>query len=135
MTLYLEKCGCNFFKGDIVNALSDVGNYRVCTGDYNILGKDGRVYFLEFTNGTKYNYRTTHKVTGEPLKQSVRELVNANALYLETCFQDTDGLYRRNRSLESKFWDMNLDYTMANILAVVNEISVDHYDSIEWIER
>lgn len=135
MTLYLEKRGCNFFKGDRVNALSDVGNYRVCTGDYNILGKDGRVYFLEFTHSTKYNYRTTHKVTGKPLKRTVKELVNENALSLDTCFQGTDSLYYRNGALESKFWDMNLDYTIANILAVVNEISADHYDSIKWIER
>ena len=53
--LHLEKRGCNFFKNDDINNLSDVGNYRVCA--YDIIGKDGKTYFLEFGSCDKRAYR------------------------------------------------------------------------------
>lgn len=88
--LYLEKRGCNFFKNDEINKLSDVGNYRVCAAD--IIGKDGKTYFLEFGAYDKRAYRKTNKRTGAPLKHPKFEIVQKNALHIGTQFEDENGL-------------------------------------------
>ena len=74
--LYLEKRGCDFWNDDELNKLSDVGDYRVCTTEANIIGENGKIYFLEFTGSSRYKYRTENKFTGKPLKKAVKELIN-----------------------------------------------------------
>ena len=64
-TLYLEKRGCDFFNKDNIVTVSNVGNYRVGTYDYSIIGKDGRKYVIEFTQGQKRYTRTENKRTGK----------------------------------------------------------------------
>lgn len=127
-TLYLEKRGCDFFKNDDSVKGSDVGNYRVTTSDYEIAGKDGKTYFMEFTHWERYNYRTTNKRTGEKLKKPVRELVNLNALHVDISYKNENGCFGG---------PVNLDYiplyTKADILRVVNDLSVDFYTRIEFI--
>lgn len=131
-TLYLEKRGCNFWNDDRINNISDVGNYRVGSYDYSIKGKDGNNYILEFTNWDRYIYRKTNKRTGKPLKQEVKEILLLNALHVDTEFKNERGTWG-NSKLESKLHEKPMLYTLENILKVVNEISVDHYDKVEFV--
>lgn len=131
-TLYLEKRGCNFWSDDKINNISDVGNYRVTTTGNKIKGKDGNNYFLEFTNWDRYTYRTTNKRTGKPLKHEVKEVLLLNSLHVSTEFQNKNGTWG-NLKLESKLHEKPMLYTIENILKVVNEISVDVYDKIEFL--
>lgn len=132
MTLYLKKMGCDFWHDDKICMVSDVGNYRVRTLDECIKGKDGNIYFLEFTQGTKYVYRKTHKKTGKPLKHEVKEIILEHALLLDTEFTNDKGCWR-NCKLEEEIHKTPLLYTLENILKVVNKISVDTYISIEFV--
>lgn len=128
--LHLEKRGCNFFKNDDINNLSDVGNYRVCA--YDIIGKDGKTYFLEFGSCDKRAYRKTNKRTGAPLKHPKFEIVLKNALHISTQFEDETGCYG-NIELERNLYKLGYTYTLENILKVVNRISVVQYDRIEFL--
>lgn len=131
-TLYLEKRGCDFWKDDKINNISDVGNYRVGSYDYSIKGKDGNNYILEFGSYDKYNYRKTNKRTGKPLKHEVKEIALKNALHIDTQFENENGTWR-NLKMESKLHEKPMLYTLENILNVVNEISVVHYDKVEFM--
>lgn len=133
-TLYLEKRGCDFSNDTINEGLSDVGNYRVGSYDYSIKGKDGRTYTLEFGGCEKKNYRTTNKRTGKPLKKPVIEIVQRNALHINTQYEASDGYTYRNPKLERDVYQSGLSYTKADILKVVNEISSDVYTNIQFID-
>lgn len=131
--LYLEKRGCNFLNDDTIKTMSDVGNYRVCTGDERIIGKDGNKYFLEFTRWHKYHYRTENKRTGLPLKRGIRELIMPNAVYTEVTYVKNDGSFYGNPMLENQINSINRPYTLESILQIVNAISKDNYIKIEFI--
>ena len=131
-TLYLEKRGCNFWSDDKINNISDVGNYRVGSYDYSIKGKDGNNYVLDFTNWDRYTYRKINKRTGKPLKHEVKEILLLNALHVDTEFENERGTWS-NLKLESKLHEKPMLYTLENILKVVNEISIDFYDKIEFV--
>ena len=131
MVLFLEKMGCDFNKGE--TAISDIGNYSVRTHDECIRGKDGRTYFLEFTlwrNRTKTRYN--HKITGKPLKHPVQEIINPQAVALDTEYSNTDGSWR-NCTLEREIHELNLSYNKHDILEIVNRISLDTYTEIKFI--
>ncbi len=132
-TLYLEKRGCDFFNGDEINSKSDVTNYRVGSYDYSIKGYDGNNYILEFTHGDKRRYRKVDYRTHKVLKHPVYEVTNNNALFLDTQFENEKGCWR-NSQLEHRVWTMDFSFTLDNILAVVNLISVDKYDKIEFVQ-
>ena len=135
-TLILEKRGCDFFKNDSINELSDVGNYRVGVYSHSIKGKDGIMYIVEFGGFDKYTYRNTNKRNGQPLKKSVRELVMRNALHIDTEFEKVEesGFKTswRNSKLEHEVYEMNLPYTKEGILKAINYISADTYTDIEF---
>ena len=134
--LYLEKRGCIFFKNDEINNISNVGNYRVCTPNECITGKDGKIYFLEFSSYDKRQVRYTNKRNGQPLKKPVIEIIMYHALSLDTQYTNESGLSFRNLKLENEFYNKEpMLYTLENILKVVNEISIDTYDEIVFIER
>lgn len=131
-TLYLRKMGLDFWEDEY--AVSDIGNYRVRTPDECILGKDGKMYFLEFSlwrNRKKARY--THKVTGKPLKNPVYEIINRQAVSIDTEFSDDRGSWR-NWKLEEELNAENYSYTKADILKIVNHISTEHYDEIVFID-
>lgn len=135
MKLYLEKRGCDFFKNDTIQKVSDVGNYRVCTHRECILGKDGKMYFLEFTNGERRKVRYENKRTGKPLKKPITEVVMAYSLCLNTQYTE-NGLSYRNLKIEKDFYNKEpMLYTLENILKVVNDISINHYDEIVFVDR
>lgn len=132
--LLLEKRGCNFNGGVPANTESGVGNYRVCTMGESIPGKDGRKYFLEFSiwqNRSQPRY--TNKRTGAPLKHPVQEIINPIGLHIDTQYTDDGGQSWRNLNLEQRIHKRNPSYTVAEILAIVNAISAEHFDGIKWI--
>ena len=127
MKLYLEKRGCNFSGNDDINKYSDIGNFRVCTTGYSIAGKDGNMYFIEFTRCDKRRF--TNKRTGAPLKHY--KIEHCHKLHVSTAYENESGCYG-NINLDSICYDLELDYTQKDILTAVNLISKDVYTSIEF---
>lgn len=126
--LFLEKMGCDFWNDE--TAQSDVKNYRVRTHGEIIPGKDGKLYFLEFSlwrNRTKPRY--THKTTGKPLKHVKHDIINPQAVAIDTEFTE-DHFSWRNCKLEEILHEKNYSYTQADILTIVNEISTNTYNKI-----
>lgn len=133
--LVLDGRGCNFCHDDEIRKTSDVGNYRVCTMDENIKGKNGKTYFLEFTRADARTVRTTNKRTGQPLKKPIVEIVLKNALYVRTQFSRIENgwtLAFADLETEKRYnaTEAARPYTKRNILDVVNEISADHFDDV-----
>lgn len=132
--LYLEKRGLDFWDDDPIKKVSDVGNYRVTTTGETVRGKDGNSYFLEFSRWDRYELRTKNKRTGETLKKPVRELVLLYALHVDTEYTNERGSWG-NISLEKRLHEKPVLYTLENILEITNEISIDIYTRIEFVER
>lgn len=133
--LKLERRGCEYFAPD--KGRDDVGNYRVGSYDHSIRGKDGRNYIIEFCSWDAWQIRKTNKRNGQPLKNPIKEIIKHNALYIDTEFNkiEPDGFVSswRNSTLEREQNKKYRDYSIAGILDTVNEISIDHYDDIQWI--
>ena len=128
--LLLERMGCEMMN-DVPGC--DVGNYRVRTQGENIPGKDGRTYFLEFRHWAKWQRRRISKRGGKTLKHPVDEIVNENALAIDTQFTTKTGSWRA-LALEQQIYERDFSYTMRDILNVTNEISTEHFDAIKWVE-
>lgn len=141
--IYLERRGCDFFNGDNIREVSDVGNYRVGIYNYMLKGKDGRQYSVEFGGHDRYIYRTVNKRTGAPLKHPVKELAMKNQLYIRTYYEKIE--YSRhgyrfiscygNVALDSEVFNMNLQFTRAGILQAINHISAEQYNSIAIVKN
>ena len=126
--LYLKKMGLDFWKDEPVK--SDINNYRVRTLGETIPGKDGRMYFLEFSLWRdRKQVRYTHKITGKPLKHAKFDIINPCGMAIDTEFTNDDGCWR-NYTLEKTLSEKNYSYTQADILAAVNEISTITYTKI-----
>lgn len=112
-TLFLEKRGCDFSKYDTeMLENSDCENYRLCG---RIVDKHGRNLFIELT---RCDARRFHNIrTGKPLKNFVIE--HSHKLYISTQYDNFDGSWR-DLKLESKIYDLNLNYTQKDILKAVN---------------
>ncbi len=126
--LYLKKMGLDFWDDEPVK--SDINNYRVRTLGETIPGKDGRMYFLEFSLWRdRKQVRYTHKITGKPLKHATFDIINSCGMAIDTEFTDDRGSWR-NCTLEKALSEKNYSYTQADILAAVNEISATTYTKI-----
>ena len=126
--LYLRKMGLDFWPDEPAN--SDVNNYRVRTLGETIPGKDGRMYFLEFSLWRdRKKVRFTHKITGKPLKHAKLDIINPCGLAIDTEYTNERGSWR-NARLEHEINEKNYSYTQADILAAVNEISTETYTKI-----
>ena len=126
--LKLKKMGMDFPKSE--TAQGDIGNYRVRTSDYEVKGKDGNVYFLEFTlwrNRTQA--RHSHKITGKPLKHVKYDIINPQAVTIDASFQNAGGTWGNYR-LANEIYKQNYSYNTSDILKIVNTISCDTYDKI-----
>lgn len=129
--LYLEKRGCDFWKDETLK--SDVGNYRVVTLE-KICGWYGVEYFVEFSlwrNRTKS--RKTHKKTGKPLKHVHYDVINDEGLNISVSYENEAGSWKA-LTIETRIDNLNLSYTIEDILKAVNMISIDHYDEIVFID-
>ena len=126
--LYLEKAGLDFWKDEPVK--SDINNYRVRTHGETIPGKDGNMYYLEFTLWRdRKQVRYTHKITGKPLKHAAFDIINRCGMAIDTEFTNARGCWA-NLQLEKEINAKNYSYTQADILAAVNEISTNTYTKI-----
>lgn len=126
--LFLEKRGCNFTSNETCS--SDVKNYRVCTHGETIPGKDGNMYFLEFSLWRdRKKVRYTHKITGKPLKHPVFDIINRYGIHVNTEFTNDRGSWA-NLALEKNIHDKNYNYTVSDILKIVNEISREPFDRV-----
>lgn len=132
-TLRLEKRGCDFSPNDERVRGSDIGNHRVCTGDFSIPAKNGRTYHIEFGWADKWQTRYTNKRTGKPLAHPVRELVAPCVAHLTACFRDEDGCCWGDSSLWHLAWDDPKPYTERGILDIVNAFAAVPYDRIEYV--
>ena len=131
--LYLKKMGLDFWDDEPVK--SDINNYRVRTLGETIPGKDGKMYFLEFSLWRdRKRARHTHKITGKPLKHVAFDIINACGLHIDTEYTNDRGSWG-NITLENAIHDKNYSYTQADILAAVNEISTNNYTEIVFINR
>ena len=137
MKLVLEKRGRNvhhaegWCKGHREDK-SDVGNYRVGSYDYSIVGKDGIRYIVEF--GFANGMRFTHKVTGKPLKHPKRDPEYADYMHINTQYENEDGCWR-NLAIEQEIYDKHFEYSISGILAAVNYIcGEDRYTEIEFVD-
>lgn len=130
--LKLEKRGMDFSPADEICKASDIGNHRLVTGDYTIPAANGKTYYIEFMHTNKYTTRTTNKRTGKPLARPVRECVAQNIVCTNAYYIDKDGVCWGDTSVWKKSYDAPRPYTMAGILDIVNSISAQHYDAIEF---
>jgi hypothetical protein len=131
-TLYLKKMGIDFWKDE--NVKSDLNNYRVRTLGETIPGKDGKMYFLEFSLWRdRKQVRYTHKTTGKPLKHAAFDIINHCGMAIDTEYTNDRGSWR-NCTLEQKLNEKNYSYTQAGILAAVNEMSTNTYTKIVFVE-
>lgn len=135
--LLLERRGSEYFHGD--EGRDNIGNYRVGSYDYSILGKDGRRYIIEFSSRNAWKVRKTNKRTGKPLKHPITETTMENALAISTEYQeDKDGSgwpqSWRNGEVERSFFEAEpVPYCVESILDFVNGFSADHYDGVLWV--
>ena len=131
-TLKLEKRGCDFSPFDERVRGSDVGNYRVCTTDFNLPAKNGKTYHLEIFRGDKWQTRYTNKRTGKPLARPVRELIAPCVAFVNACYDDEDGICWGDTSVWKNAYNEPRPYTIAGILDLVNSIAAQPYDAIEF---
>ena len=88
------------------------------------------MYFLEFSLWRdRKQIRYTHKITGKPLKHAKFDIINPCGMAIDTEFTNDNGSWR-NYTLEKAISEKNYSYTLADILAAVNDISAETYTSI-----
>lgn len=139
--LYLRKMGM-----DDNNITTDVKNHRVRVIENIDIIYKGKKYnmFFEFTQCTHYNYRTTNKRTGAPLKKTIQELITKDGLGLDTQFERLEGTWPdgktpfyasyRKVDLEREVWNEHHEYTQKDILEIINRYAIEKYDCIEFID-
>lgn len=126
-TLTLVKMGCDFFN-DPSTIGSDVGNYRVWTGSYNIAGKDGYMYLLEFSRWRK---QTKDKRNVRCQQLDIALDFNTYCIKYNDRFKGV--VCCANLELETRVSKLGLLYTKSDILKAVNFVSRDFYTNIELI--
>ena len=131
--LKLEKMGCDFSPFDDSVKNSDIGNYRVTTGDFNVPAKNGETYFLEFSRYDKWQTRYHNKRTGKPLARPVRELVAPCVTSVSAYFEDDERVCWGDVSVWKIAYNEPRPFTKQGILDIVNSIAAQHYDAIEFV--
>lgn len=127
--LYLLEMGMND------NSITtDIKNHRVRVVENIDIVYNGEKYnmFFEFTQCTHYNYRTTNKRTGAPLKKPIQELIIKDGLHIDTQYERTETsatgntfeMSYRNSKLENEIWQEHHAYTKKDILEIVNRYKV-----------
>lgn len=131
-TLYLQEMGCNDDK-----IPDDIKNHRLFTIDNIDIVFEGDIYrnvSIEFSQGARYNYRNTNKITGAPLKKTVKELKNINGLWIRTYYNKDiningnitnvcTGILKLDKIAD----DENLTYCKRDILKFINRYCLNTY--------
>ena len=139
-TLYLKKMGM-----DDNTITTDVKNHRVRVIENIDIIYKGKKYnmFFEFCQCTHWNYRTTNKRTGAPLKKAIKETLVVDGLRLDTQFEEIGGTWDDGTpyynsygksDLEKEIWEKHYKYTQKNILEIVNRYALEKYDCIEFVD-
>jgi hypothetical protein len=139
--LYLREMGM-----DDAMIPGDIKNHRVRVLENIDIFYAGTAYnmFFEFCQWTRYTYRTTNKRTGAPLKKALRELVNPNAVCVDTQFEKEETARDgrkwlsswRNSALEKEIHAENPSFTRADILGIVNRYAIGaKYTKVVLIEE
>lgn len=125
---------------------TDIKNHRVRVLENIDIEYKGIKYnmFFEFLQGEHWNYRTTNKRTGAPLKKGVREIVIKDGLFIDTQFEREEksasgytyqASYRK-ADLEREFYLEHHAFTRRDILEVVNRYKVGKkFDKVVLIEQ
>ena len=125
-TLFIEKGGCNMDDFDNIPDCVDIRNFRVNTHGNAIKGKDGNHYFISFhLCRDRKQARTTHKITGQPLKHIKYDVINPYAIAIDTQYDNAEGCWR-NSKVEKELYTFNYSYNQSDLLKIVNYISVDN---------
>lgn len=129
--LYLET------RGGAADFGTDLNNHRYTTIENIDLVFGGKAYnvFFEFSHWTRYFYRTTNKRTGKPLKKAIKELVNNNALHIDTEYSIEKNSFRLAELEKAEIYDKNRNYNRGEILDLINKYSVVKYDKVVIIEE
>ena len=139
--LYLREMGW-----DDANIPTDIKNHRIRTiENVDIMyKKESYNMFFEFTFWERHAYRTVNKRTGKQLKNAVNELVNPMGIGIDTEYEkdeydDIKGYKWRSSwrlsALEKEAYDMNLSYTKAGILRIINRYAIEPFGRVVLIEE
>lgn len=132
----------------------DIKNHRVDIMEKIDIVFEGKPYkmFFEFTTGTRFNYRKTHKITGKPLKHVVKECINNNGLWIDTEYETpktsryfdekerkwkeyTFHTSHRLSKLDRVAHDENMSFTKLTILKLINRYAIEKFTGVILIEQ
>lgn len=118
--LYLEKRGCDFWRDDEINQISDLQNYRLFCNGMEL--KDGKKIKFDVSRGARYDF-TSYK---QP------KLLNMYKLYFDTYYEDEKGCWRLLEVEKKLHKDSNnYNYNSSDLLKAINTISKVKYTRIE----
>lgn len=128
MELKLKQHGNSFNPADKLT--SDVRNYRLMSTE-PIKGKTGKDYTVTVALWpNRKQARTTHKITGKPLKNIAIDLINPEALYVRLEYVDENNNRRIDRLMMELTHDQNYSYTREDILKAINQIAINQYTEL-----
>lgn len=147
-TAYLFAHGCELIgstDSDLnYHRLELIGGADIAFTPGRLISPDRKVYrnmYIEFNGCVHYTYRHTHKYTGKPLKKSVKELLNSNAMHIDTEYKVEvfDGRNVWNASyrlspLEKEIWENNYSYTKKDVLQFLNRYGVKKYNNVVIVQ-
>jgi hypothetical protein len=131
-TAYFDPRGCDFWKDE--KYISDVGNYRLVAC---VIVKTGEPVIIEFGG-----WQRKESFTKKSGKTGIK-IVNDNALYingqhevyherLDNQYGPDAGTYGYNFKSELGIDEKNYDYTRADLIRFMSDITGDEYTDIEF---
>lgn len=115
-----------------------------CRKRVNVIGKNDERLILDISGFDFYQYRTENKRTGKPLQKPVKELKQANKLWIDGCryfmAKGNDpaalDIYEDCRGFHGRMYLQNdYCYTDSEMLQAVEDITGQHYDNMQEINK
>lgn len=126
--LKLKRMGMDFWQGDPRTAVSDCGNYRLRAE--SITDKNGVVFGADFGMGIKYAFEDENGKKYRKPKIITETHLHADTWHYKKDEQGNE-ICVHYTAVERAVWESDLSYTLADILAFVNSVSVEQYTKIE----
>lgn len=131
--LLFEHMGCARADG-VLN------NYRSRCA---VITADNRLMIADVGSCCTYNFRTTNKRNGKPLKNGVYEIKNDNALWIDGSIKRAEARPSDNRPYMASYGIgpamreklAGLSYTVSDILKAFEIITGKHYDGVEIVDH